>query len=61
MKSVKVRLLEAMVKGKKFSPKQIKDKYGVANPHDVIYQIRKLGVHVVSEESKTGTRYYIIK
>lgn len=61
MKSAKVILLEAMVKGKKFTPKQICLKCGVTNPHDVIYQIRKLGVVVVAKNTKNGTQYSIVK
>jgi hypothetical protein len=50
-----------MVKGKKFTPEQIRLKFGVVNAHDVIYQIRKLGVAVAAKNTKNGTQYSVDK
>lgn len=57
MKSVtKVeRVLEALVnRGEQLTAQQIKTRYGVANPHDAIYQIRQMGYAIYLNERKNS-------
>ena len=44
-------VLEAIVgRGEELTAAQIKSRYGIANPHDAIYQIRQMGYAVYLNE-----------
>lgn len=53
-----IKLLEAFVKGKTLTLRQIGEKFDAANPSDLIYKIRKLDVHVRTKENKKGITEY---
>lgn len=57
MKSVtKVeKVFEALVnRGEELTAQQIKTRYGVANPHDAVYQIRQMGYAIYLNERKNS-------
>lgn len=60
-KPVTERVLAEFAKGRSLTPAQITSRFNVANPHDVIYNLRKRGNNIVTEEVKRGnqtvTRY----
>lgn len=45
-KSQTVRLLEALVKGKTFSLKNIEDQFGARDPKRVLSRVKELGVDI---------------
>ncbi len=45
-KSQTVRLLEALVKGKTFSLRNIEDKFGARDPKRVLNRVKELGVNI---------------
>lgn len=50
------RVFEALVgRGEELTAAQIKARYGVANPHDAVYQIRQMGYAVYLNE-KTNSK-----
>jgi hypothetical protein len=49
------KVLEALVvRGEELTAAQIKTRYGVANPHDAVYQIRQLGYAIYLNERKNS-------
>lgn len=49
------RVFEALVnRGEDLTANQIKTRYGVANPHDAIYQIRQMGYAIYLNERKNS-------
>lgn len=49
------RVFEALVnRGEELTASQIKTRYGVANPHDAIYQIRQMGYAIYLNERKNS-------
>lgn len=53
-----IRLLEYLVKGKSITAEQISKKFDVANPHDLVYKVRGLGVSVATSKNKKGKTVY---
>lgn len=46
------KLFDALVdRGEQLSAQQIKSRYGIANPHDAVYQIRRMGYAVYLNET----------
>jgi len=41
-------------RGEELTAQQIKTRYGVANPHDAVYQIRQMGYAVYLNEKKNS-------
>lgn len=41
------RLLETLQDGSHLTAKQIRSRYGVSNPHDLVYQLRENGYNVL--------------
>lgn len=59
MTSAVTKAYKALVTNKKtLTTKQIASQFGVSNPHDVIYRLRKTGLNIVTEETKTGVMKY---
>lgn len=56
-KSKHVRLLEGLVNGKTYTLGQIKTQFKAANPADVVYKLRKLGVDVITTQKNDKTYY----
>lgn len=49
------KVFEALVgRGEELTAQQIKTRYGVANPHDAIYQIRQMGYAIYLNERKNS-------
>ena len=49
------KVFEALVnRGEELTAAQIKTRYGVANPHDAIYQIRQMGYAIYLNERKNS-------
>jgi hypothetical protein len=49
------RVFEALVnRGEELTASQIKTRYGVANPHDAVYQIRQMGYAIYLNERKNS-------
>lgn len=49
------RVFEALVnRGEQLTASQIKARYGVANPHDAVYQIRQMGYAIYLNETKNS-------
>lgn len=53
-----IKLLEAFVKGKNLTLRQIGEKFDAANPSDLVYKVRKLDVHVRTRKNKKGINEY---
>jgi len=48
-------VFEALVnRGEALTAAQIKSRYGISNPHDAIYQIRRMGYAIYLNESKNS-------
>ena len=41
-------------RGEELTAQQIKTRYGVANPHDAVYQIRQMGYAIYLNEKKNS-------
>ena len=55
------RVFEALVnRGEELTASQISARYGVANPHDAVYQIRQMGYAIYLNET-TDTKGRITK
>lgn len=52
------RVFEALVnRGEQLTASQIKSRYGIANPHDAVYQLRQMGFAVyLNEHTDTSGR-----
>jgi len=49
------KVFEALVgRGEELTAAQIKTRYGIANPHDAIYQIRQQGYAIYLNEKKNS-------
>lgn len=49
------KVFEALVgRGEQLTAQQIKTRYGVANPHDAVYQIRQMGYAIYLNEHKNS-------
>jgi hypothetical protein len=49
------KVFEALVnRGEELTASQIKARYGVANPHDAVYQIRQMGYAIYLNETKNS-------
>jgi hypothetical protein len=49
------KVFEALVgRGEELTAQQIKTRYGVANPHDAVYQIRQMGYAIYLNEYKNS-------
>jgi hypothetical protein len=49
------KVFEALVvRGEQLTAQQIKTRYGVANPHDAVYQIRQKGYAIYLNERKNS-------
>ena len=47
------KVFEALVvRGEELTAAQIKSRYGIANPHDAVYQIRQNGYAIYLNENK---------
>lgn len=49
------RLLETLKNGSRLTSKQIQSRYGVCNPHDLVYQLRENG-YIVLLSPKTNSK-----
>lgn len=49
------KVFEALVgRGEELTAQQIKTRYGIANPHDAVYQIRQRGYAIYLNEKKNS-------
>lgn len=49
------KVFDALVdRGEELTASQIKTRYGVANPHDAVYQIRRMGYAIYLNERKNS-------
>jgi len=49
------KVFEALVvRGEELTASQIKSRYGIANPHDAVYQIRQNGYAIYLNEKKNS-------
>jgi len=49
------KVFEALVvRGEELTAAQIKSRYGIANPHDAVYQIRQNGYAIYLNENKNS-------
>jgi len=49
------KLFEALVeRGEQLTAAQITSRYGIANPHDAVYQIRRMGYAIYLNERKNS-------
>ena len=56
------RVFEALVnRGEELTAAQIKSRYGVANPHDAVYQIRQMGYAIYLNETKNSKGETVFK
>lgn len=53
--SVSTRVLEALQSGQQLTAKQIASRYGVANPHNVVYALRNKGYAIYAND-RTNAR-----
>ena len=50
------RVLNALKAGETLTPAQITARFGAANPHDVVYQLRRQGYAVYLNRGTLGSR-----
>lgn len=50
------RVREAFLNGETLTPAQISARFGVSNPHDVVYKLRRQGFAIYLNEGAKGSR-----
>ena len=50
------RVLNALMAGETLTPAQITARFGSANPHDVVYKLRRQGFAIHLNEGRVGSR-----
>ena len=50
------RVREAFLNGETLTPSQITARFGAANPHDVVYKLRRQGFAIYMNKGAVGSR-----